>query len=201
MTKLMPAGTLQTLLGIVFAGIFLAGCGTSPANNYYRLTAEVASVPSGETPALGIGPIEIPAYLDRENIVYQQQGNSLELAATERWAEPLDAGIGRVLAINLASLLDTQNVRTFPWHPRRAPDYGIKLNLLGLDANDAEAILTSEWLVYRPGSGETVERRISRLTLPLPGDSSGPESLPGAYSELLQRLSQDIAAAIERDGR
>ena len=125
------------LLIVVFFVSLLAACSTSPRNEYYRLTANVAAQPAGETLSLGIGPIAIPAYLERERLVYSLEGNRVQVAATAHWAEPLDAGIERVMALNLASRLDTQNLQTFPWHPKRAPDYGVKLTVLSLDAKTA----------------------------------------------------------------
>ena len=188
----------STLLCIALTTL-LAACGSSPQNNYFRLTSTVTSLPEGETPSLGIGPIEIPAYLDREKLVYAQQGNRLQVSATEYWAEPLDAGIERVLALNLAALLNTQSVRTFPWHPRRAPTYAVKLNLLSLDADDMTARLTAEWLVYRPENSATVERRIARVQQALDANDRGPDALPAAYSNLLYQLSEIIATAIRAD--
>lgn len=183
---------------VLLAGL-LAACGSSPRSEYFRLTANVANVPTGTSPSLGLGPIEIPAYLDRERLVYALRGNQLQLAPTANWAEPLDAGIGRVLALNLSGLLDTQNVRSFPWHPQRAPDYGIRINVLTMDASTSEARLTTEWLVYRPASGEEVARRLSHLRRPVTADEATPAQLPGIYSELLERLSREIAAAISGD--
>jgi len=194
----MTKNTLPLVLLLLLGGA-LVGCGSSPAVNYYRLTASDTSIPGGESPSLGVGPIEIPAYLDRDGLVYQQEGNALKVAISEQWAEPLDAGIGRVVALNLAGLLNTQNVSTFPWHPKRSPDYAIKLKLLNLYASDTEATLSAEWLVYRPASGAAVERRISRLQSPLPQGVSGPERLPAIYSALLHQLSEIIAAAIAAD--
>jgi len=187
------------LLTYLLLAALLTACGSSPRNDYYRLTAKIDAVPQGESPSLGIGPIEIPAYLDREKLVYAQDGNQVRLATVESWAEPLDAGVERVMALNLSGLLDTQNVRTFPWHPRRAPQYAVKLNLLTLDADDTEAMLTAEWLVYRPEGSDTVERRISHLRRPLAAGNTSPANLPAAYSELLYDLATEIAEAIKAD--
>jgi len=174
----------------------LASCSTSPHNEYYRLTANVAGSPSGESPSLGIGPITIPAYLDRERLVYALDGNKVQLARSALWAEPLDSGIERVLALNLATRLDTQNVRTFPWHPKRAPSYAVKLTVLTMDANDQEAQLTAEWLVYRPAGSAPVERRISRLRSPTPAGAEMPTQLPAVFSQMLDELSAEIADVI-----
>lgn len=178
---------------------FLAGCGSSPRANHYVLTAQPAAVPSHESPSLGIGPIDIPEYLNRNALVYNRDGNQLRVSSTDRWAEPLEDGLKRVISLNLATLVDTQNVRFFPWNVQRAPDYGIKITLLSLDANDSEAQLVAEWLVYRPATGETVLRRIAQIQQPLPAGELSPTQIAPAYSELLYKLSAVIAEAITSD--
>jgi len=172
----------------------LYGCGSTPSSNHYLLTASLGSVPSGQTPALGIGPIEIPEYLNRHTLVYSAGGNRLNIPITERWAEPLADGVARVLSLNLAGLLNTENVQAYPWHSQRAPDFGVKVRVLGLDADPQNASLIAEWVVYRPDSSAAVIRRISQLQEPLA--SAPPDALPPAYSVLLYRLSELIAGAI-----
>jgi uncharacterized lipoprotein YmbA len=201
MTSSLKSSPLVSSTAALFAlalslTVLLAGCGSSPHTSHYLLTAKEAPVPSGESPSLGIGPIAIPQYLARNNLVYNQRGNQLQVSGQERWAESLDDGIQRVLAINLAGLLNTQDVRYFPWHPKRAPQYGIKINLLTLDANDQQAILTAEWLVYRAADAEPVKRRISRLQHPMPAGELNPAEVAPAYSALLYQLSEIIAEAI-----
>jgi uncharacterized lipoprotein YmbA len=191
-----PRSSLALLTLALSLIVLLAGCGSSPRSKHYLLTAQEAPVPSGESPSLGIGPIEIPKYLARNNLVYKQRGNLLQVAGEDLWAEPLDDGIQRVLAINLAGLLNTQDVRYFPWHPKRAPQYGVKMNLLSLDASDQQATLSAEWLVYQAADARPVKRRISRLQHPLPAGELNPADVAPAYSALLYQLSEIIADAI-----
>jgi uncharacterized protein len=121
------------------------------------------------------------------------------LASLDLWAEPLVDGVQRVTVLNLVGLLNTQDVQFFPWHPKRAPQYGIKVNLLQLEAVGQQALLTAEWLVYRPGNSETVQRRISRLEATLPAGEAAGERVAAAYSALLYQLSEIIASAITTD--
>lgn len=189
--KFLPLAYLIPLL--------LLGCGSSPPNNYYLLSAQEFPAPKGEAPALGVGPIAIPEYLNRAKLVYKRLDNSLQVAGSDLWAEPLSDGIQRVLVLNLAGLLDTQDVRSFPWHQIRTPDYGVKVNLLQLDANAQEAQLTAEWLVYRPADDTPVKRRISKLHIPLSSGAPEPEAVAAAYSTLLFQLSEIIAGVITAD--
>ena len=192
-TRLMPRVVLLTL------GLLLAGCGTSPPNNFYVLSAHEFPAPSGATPTLGVGPVTIPEYLGRKHMVYNRVENTLQVANLDMWAEPLDNGIQRVLMLNLTGLLNTQDVSIFPWRPERAPDFGVEVNLLQLDANETAAMLTADWLVYRPGGNAPINRRISRLQVPLPAGATEPGQVAAAYSTLLFQLSEIIAAAIASD--
>jgi uncharacterized lipoprotein YmbA len=189
---------LRTLAGIVALAVLLIGCGSSPRNNHYVLTSDAGKIPTGNTPSLGVGPIKVPEFLNRTGMVFSRDGNRLEVSSTERWAEPLEAGVMRVVAINLAEALNTQDIRTFPWDPKRAPDYGVSITLLELDANNDEASLAAEWKVFLPASGESVTRRISSFSLPLPAGDLSPDQIAPAYSELLSRLSTKISEAIKQ---
>ena len=179
--------------------VLLAGCSSSPRSNYYVLTAKHGTAPTGAEYSLGIGPIVIPEYLNRSNMVYNRQGNQLQVADLDSWAEPLGEGVKRVMAINLAQLLNTHEVRYFPWHPKRAPDYGVQLNVLALDANEQQATLATEWLVYRTTDAGPIVRRISQLHQPMPAGELKPGDIASAYSALLLQLSELIANVIIAD--
>lgn len=188
----------RTLVGVIALVFLLIGCGSSPRTNHYVLTGDASSIPDGDSPSLGVGPVEVPEYLNRNGLVIRQ-GNQLEISSTDRWGEPLEAGITRVVALNLAAALDTQDIRHFPWRASGAPDYGVGISVLALDADRQQASLVAEWQVKRPQSGDSVARRVSRLSLPLDGNSPGGEQLAAAYSELLSRLSLEISQVIKKD--
>ena len=186
-------------LGITILLVLLAACGSSPRSNYYLLTTDVSEAPRGDSPSLGIGPIAIPDYLNRNGMVYSREGNQLSVSSTDRWAEPLDSGIKRTLAVNLASQLNTQDIRYFPWDTDKAPDYGVSVNLLQLDANHQRALIAAEWKVFHPVSGKAVARRIVTLEQPLPNGVLEVQQIAPAYSQLLTQLSRLISDAIEED--
>ena len=64
---------------------------------------------------IGIGPLDLPGYLDRPEIVTRVNPDELELAELDNWAEPLKDNITRVLAENISRLLCTEDVVIFPW--------------------------------------------------------------------------------------
>jgi uncharacterized protein len=185
-----------SLLAII---LVLAGCGTTAPTNYYMLSASLGSPSDNQSPSLGIGPIEIPEYLNRNGLIYNRDGNQLQIANYERWAEPLSNGIERVLGLNLANLLETQNVQGFPWQRRAQPDYGIEVSILLLDANDQRATLVAEWALQKPAENIYLGRRQVQLTYAMPTGESTPEKIAPAYSDLLLQLSEEIATVIKAD--
>ena len=174
----------------------IAACGSTPPNSHYRLTAQQTLPSSVDGPALGVGPIAIPQYLARDHLVRSDGGNALQIASSERWAEPLEDGVTRVLSLNLAGLLDTQNIHTFPWHPDRPPEWAVKMRLMALDAGNTEAKLIAEWLLYRVEDDEPITRRLVEYEMALSTSDAPAAEIAAAYSELLFRLSQDVASAI-----
>ncbi|MEH6585612.1 MAG: PqiC family protein [Halioglobus sp.] len=176
--------------------LVLSACGTTPVSSHYRLSA-LAPLPSvADGLSLGVGPVSIPEYLNRDGLVRSDGANALSIAGSERWAEPLEDGVTRVTILNLAGLLETQDIRRFPWHPERAPQIGIKLNILTLDTEQAKATLVAEWLVYQTDGEQPVTRRLTRYEEPLAGAQAAGNDIAAAYSKLLLSLSQDIAAAV-----
>ena len=191
---------LNRLLAISVLSVLLASCGTTPPNSYYLLSANSAGQsPGKQSPSLGIGPIEIPEYLNRNGLVYNREENRLHIANYERWAEPIGSGIERVMTLNLASLLNTENIQAFPWYRSEEPDYGVQVTVMLLDADDDQATLIAEWVIQKPESGEILNRRISQLYHNMPAGEVSPSQIAPAYSHLLNQLSEVIAAAINED--
>ncbi|MFT4825655.1 MAG: putative lipoprotein YmbA [Halioglobus sp.] len=184
---------------IVLCASILSACGSSPVSNYYLLNAMGTPNAGAQSPSLGIGPIEIPEYLNRNRLVYNLEGNLLHVASNERWAEPLTNGVARVIGLNLSSLLNTENVQGFPWYRSQKPDYGIQISVISLNANDTMANLTAEWVVQKPQAEKFLIRRISTFSQDLPAGTVTPAQIAPAYSKLLQQLSELIAATISAD--
>ena len=191
--------SFKGFIAAVSLPLILAACGTTPASKYYLLSAEVTQIPTGSSPSLGVGPIEIPEYLNRNALVYNREGNRLHIANFERWAEPLDSSIGRVVSLNLASLLDTEDVQSYPWSNGQRPEYAVQVHVLNLDANDDRARLVAEWHVHKPRSKESVLRKISELNYPMPKGAVTANEVAPAYSQLLHQLSEAIAEVISAD--
>ena len=189
--------TRSRLFLTVILTILLAACGSSPRSDYFLLTANASGEPGDTGPALGVGPVSVPEYLKTRSIVMNRSDHLLRLAEYDRWAEPLDAGVTRVVAVNLAVLMNTTDVQTFPWRRDEVPELAVRLAVIQFAAQGNQALLVADWSVSRPRDGASVSSGISRLTTALRGGE--PEQVASAYSDLLLQLSEVIADALNEE--
>jgi uncharacterized protein len=187
------------LVVLALCTIMIAGC-LSPRRDdskFFVLSpvgADPASAGSRQI-LVGLGPIKIPAYLDRQEVVTRVAPNRLELSHQDRWAEPLDSDFTRVLAQNLSTDLGTQRITFYPWYNTTLVDYQIKVNVYRFESDkDGKVDLTAHWQVLN-GAGKLLIVRDSTYTeTAKPGDTSDSAA---AMSRALGRLSREIASAIE----
>lgn len=180
----------------------LAGCGVTKPSRFYILTpVEDSSTPAMSTPApaLGIGPVTFPAYLDRPEIAHRSGDNQLQYAGSHRWAEPLKTTFVRTLAENLTLMLPTDRTSIHPWPRATRLDYQVIVDVLRFDADAGGTVtLVSGWEIIRTDDGVVVERNRTTYT-----ETAGTFDYPAivaAQSRAVQRLSNDIAVTLRRSG-
>ncbi|MFQ5520927.1 MAG: membrane integrity-associated transporter subunit PqiC [Candidatus Methylomirabilia bacterium] len=188
---------------VTVSASLLAGCaGKSSPSKFYTLsslhTAETGRqvAAAKDNIAIAVGPLELPEYLNRPEIVNRASPNKLDLAAFDRWAEPLRKNFSRVLADNLSVLLATDRVLMFPWGTTPV-DYQVVMEVTRFEGQpDGSASLIARWSLFDK-DGKAVVMRTSSYTEPAGGED--PEGMVSALSRTLAALSRDIAAAIKAD--
>jgi uncharacterized protein len=186
---------------LVLSALFVGGCGTSPPSRFYLMTPlpeADAPAPAGQREpgsALGVGPVKLPAYLDRPEVVTRSSPNALQVAEFDRWAEPLEENFTRVLAMNLAVLAGTHRISIYPW-PRSAPlDYQVTVTVDRFDAGaNSQVVLVARWHVLGGEEGRFV--RSGRTVATQPVATADYEALAGVMSTSIATLAREIAAAI-----
>jgi uncharacterized protein len=177
-----------------------AACRSEPTN-FYLLTPvqdadDGSDTQSAAGPWIGVGPIEVPSYLDRPQIVLQTTAGAVTMGEFDRWAEPLRDGISRVLGENLAVLVPTNRVTTFPWRRATAIDYQVVVQLIALDADtEGNVFLAARWAVMGPGGNVELLRSQTRLTHP--SDSKNYADIVIAMSRTVASLAGEIADGIK----
>jgi len=178
--------------------VLAAGC-ASPASRFYTLSTTPAPAGTPVTYSVAVGPVTIPAVIDRPQIVVSTSQNQVQLDEFNRWASPLQNNIGRVVADNLASILGTARVSLFPQTISAAADYRVAVQVQRFDTAPGDAAsLEALWTVTRAKDGTTQTGRTSvRESSP----TGGYDGVAAAHSRALARLSRDIADAIQTMAR
>lgn len=176
----------------------LAGCApkTGPAR-FYRLEPEAApqaaTEPARSSRVIGLGPVRIPGYLDRPQIVTGAPGNRLILDEYHRWAEPLRDTLSRVLSENLAALLPGDHLVTFPWNRALTPEYQVEIDLARFHVNaNGVAELWANWNVLKNNRAVLLSK--SRIAESAAGQDI--DAQVAAQNRALARLSREIAQAL-----
>ncbi len=176
----------------------LGACSTPVQERYFVLSPDDVSGPSGNgmTAVMGIGPITIPSHLDRSQIVTRSSDNRLVINQFDRWAEPLDENIQRVLIENLDRRLHPQRIETFPWNSRDGVVWQIVVDIGGFERQpDGSVQISARWKIVNFDSGETVvSERFSDSMMPRDTTTEGTVA---AMSDLLARLSDSIARSYQ----
>ncbi len=189
-------------LALVAPLLALAGClalgGGSRSTTFYLLSSLASGDPgapeSGRGLAVGLGPLAIPAHLDRPQIVTRADGNRLELAEFHNWGEPLRDNLSRVLAENLSVLLATDRVWTYPWRRSAPIDYQIRVDVERFAAGpDPNVHLRCRWALT-DAAGRALETRLSRIDVPAALEDYG--AIAEAMSRSAEALAREMATAV-----
>jgi len=176
------------------AAVLAAGCGTSPPSRFYTLSATATSTASPSSLFVAVGPVTVPAVVDRPEFVVSTGPNELRIDDFNRWASPLQDAFARAVAENLVAILGTPRVILFPQPLAADPEYRVAIEVRTFESVPGKsAAIDAVWTIRRAKDGKTQTGRTSAREQVT---DSGYESLAAAHSRAVARLSQDIADAI-----
>jgi len=151
------------------------------------------------TATLGVGPVELPAYLDRSEIVERLSENELRDNAFEVWGEPLAAGFQRVLATEVAKRVPGLAVVGFPWKGPADLDYRLTVVVTRFehDVPGDAVVLETGWALrdVRQGGGP-IASRVETLREPVQGSEF--DAVITAMSRAVAGLAERVATALEQ---
>lgn len=201
--EMMVSQVFRPIL-VVFGALLLVlgGCAGTPSSRFYMLEAMSASLAREEVTTLapaisiGLGPVTLPAYVDRPQIVTRTSQTTVELAEFDRWAEPLSSNVSRTLTENLAFLLPTDSVVPFPWPGSVAVTYQVLVDVYRLDGILGDkAFLDAQWSILEKRDKKMLVLQRSTFVVPIGGPSFG--ALVTAQSRALGELSREIALVLK----
>ena len=166
----MAAPIIRVLAGAALVALMALGC--APATLPTRFYVLTAVPPAGGASAaardvaVGVGPIALPGYLDRPQIVTRTGGDEIDLAEFDQWGEPLRSAVPRVLADNLAARIPTERVVLFPWRGVRTVQYQVPVEILRFEGKPGgDVVLRARWRLL-DGSGRELALRASAVSEP-----------------------------------
>jgi hypothetical protein len=185
---------------LVLCSLVAFGCGgNSSPTRYYVLSPTVtgsAAQHDAKCVGIGVGPVKIPEYLNRTQIITRANPNELELAYFDLWAEPMSDAVPRILAEDISRLLCTREVVLFPWRTSHTPDLRIEVEVIKMDGVPGKsADLEAWWSVI--SSADKKIRASKRSTYNEPVAAAGYPGLVSAHSRALENLSREIAKTIQ----
>jgi uncharacterized lipoprotein YmbA len=190
------------LFVVVVAPLVLAGCGTSPPSKYYVLNAVKAQETAGQVTTapqsafIAVGPVQIPDYLDRPQIVTRTARNELAINEFERWGGSLKEDVDRVLVENLTALLASDGVAVVSWKRRLPGAHRLSVEVNHFDAVlGGSVLLKATWALSSPEGTKGLLVRGSTVSQPL--NEKDYSAVVAAMSQTLGALSQEIAAGIK----
>lgn len=194
----MRGNSTSAFFALLATLMLAAGCAKGPPPDFYVLHATTSDSTAGieHGVAVGVGPIELPAHLNRSQIVTRASDYQLDLSESHQWAEPLKDSVSRVIAVNLSNLLQSNRVYVIPRRRKVSLDFQVAIDIARFDGRLGEtADLGARWTLY---GKDTREPLLSKVTIVHEQTRDGSyDALVAASSRTLEVLSKEIAAAIK----
>jgi len=177
------------------------GCANTQPTHFYLLRGMEASERStmleakNSSLSLGLGPISLPKYLDRPQIVTRISSHEIDLAEFHKWGAPLKDNLSSVLLENLSILLSTNRIVEYPWNRSNLPDYQLSLEVMQFDGTKSQvASLNVRWRLAGDDGKKVLQEKTSQFSEVIGG--SDYVDLVEAMSRMLATFSQEIAEAL-----
>ncbi|MDP2905966.1 MAG: PqiC family protein [Candidatus Omnitrophota bacterium] len=189
----------------VSSAMALSGCvspSSSPPPRFYMLSAVTANegVPTFEIPKdtiIEVGPVKIPDYQNRPQIVTQDKDKMLTLAQFDRWGESLDVGLARALAEDLTLMLPGATVGIFPSNYAIPVNYQVIIDVAQLESElDKDLVFAAQWSLIEPKKNVMLFTKRAEFRQPIePHNYSGLAKTLGAVCATLgSQIAEGLSA-------
>lgn len=183
--------------------LFLSGCMSvpnSPNPRFYSLQplnpgAAVEKFNVAADTIIAVGPVRIPDYLNRPQIVTKDKKGMLTFAQFDRWGDPLDVAFTRLINADLAVMLPAASMEVYPWNIAIPVKYQVLVDVIRLESElDGELFLAVQWSIVDAQDNKMLLTRRSEFNSPVKPHTYS--ALADTLSRVFVSLSTDIAKAI-----
>ena len=195
--------SLKFFLGFVVGclSLGLSGCisiPNSPMPRFYALSALDRTEVIKDSPKMiiGIGPVKIPEYMDRPQIVTEDKDKMLHFAQFDRWGESLDLGLARLIREDLTVMFPGTKLTLYPWNPSIDVKYQVLIEVVQLDNEfDRDMSFVVQWTVIDLQSSKIVIIKRSEFHQPIvpPNYSGLAKTLSTACASLSNQIAEELS--------
>lgn len=184
---------------VAMLGLLLTACASALSVQFYILEPLSQTAPataeSIRQHTIGIGPVSIPALLERKQIVTRHAGNAVQIAEFQQWASPLPDNLLQALTRNLSTLQPGNIVRAYPWSVHGTVDLQVIVDIIRFDTTPGESVnLEANWTIKNEKTNDILKNGRSLINHSL-ADSSYPGTVR-ALSKILGEFSQELSLAL-----
>ncbi|MEQ1636890.1 MAG: PqiC family protein [Methylococcales bacterium] len=185
---------------IVALAFTLLSCSSTPPTQFYTLdallTAPAASVDTTKNShVIGIGPIALPALLNRRAIVTRSAQQGIQVADTQQWAEPLLDNITRVVARNIGILKPKHILHAYPWAAFGQVDTRIVIEVTQFEAHPGKAVyFEAVWSIRDDRLEKNLAQGHSKIQQPL--TSQDTTEMVAKMNAILADFSTELAGVL-----
>jgi len=189
----MGASVLLAVLALS-VGVWSLGCSRSPDVRHFVLGTQFVSEAGQGAPDLAvlIGPIRLPAYLERPHFASRAGGGKIELDEFNRWLGGFEANLTTALAADLRRQLGSVRVVGYPSAAPFPIDYSVRIHVDEWIVDESRTLLVRlRWAIVGQGEGEAPLLSAYDSEIEVRGRS--PEAIVEAHDRALAEFARSIA--------
>ena len=190
-------------LSLLVLALSVSACSVldpKPDSSRYFLLRPMAEPGAGaalDDLVLGVGPMNVPDYIDRIEMIELVGLYEVRYSPQNRWVEPLGTQLRRVLAENLQVLLRPQGIVTYPWYQTEGVDLQVEVTFEPIRLDESGVWKGDALWVVRAGADRGPLQR-GDFTYELGSGQVDGGAVASRLSDEMRRMSGEIAAAVRR---
>jgi len=181
----------------VLVAILAVGClGRSPSPEHFMLGTADPGERGAAAPdvSLLVGPVRLPAYLDRPQFARLEGRGKVELDEFARWLGGFEENLLRALALELAERTGSIKITT---HPSKAPfpfDARLRLHVDDMVVVGDALRVRIRWALLR--AGEDTPPILAVLDERIQLEGRGNAAIVAAHDRAIERLAAAVTSAL-----
>ena len=201
--------TFKASFALLFLSVFLllVSCVIPESNHVeptYHLLSELKSDRNNtsETGQVSfyVRQVELPTYLQENRLVSRPKQGLIEFTEDDRWGEPLEEGIARVLGINLSKRLNSFAYSVFPHRQKASCTFELGIAVQRFERIDSSTVLLEVLCDLHSFKGVDHLPFSTRVEFSEPADEGDSSlevlALSQAISELCDFLAKTVSSSM-----